>query len=270
MIRLLTLLLLVATAHAQNMLVGDGAFQIQVAPAGNSLTNGLVAYWTLDNSASWTDSSGNGHTLTNAVGGAPTNAVGLIGNGASMGTDTAKWIATADSDDFSATGGNSLTICAWYKMAFTNANYAIVTKDLTSPAGNREWSLYQPAAGGMLFNVFTNGVAGGVVTVLCTDKIVANQTNFVIAQIDATNRIARVRVATPASVGAWVTSDAFGGFGPDGTGTNTVANLRLMNLLATYSFNGMMDEVSMHRRLLTDTEITNLWNNGSGKTYPLD
>lgn len=78
--RLLTLLLLVATAHGQNMLVGNGAFEIQVAPAAtfnptNIAGYPIAGYWdtsvvglsTNAGVVQWPDLSTNGFTLTNVT-----------------------------------------------------------------------------------------------------------------------------------------------------------------------------------------------------------
>lgn len=221
-----------------------------------SLRTGLVAYWPLENSANWEDLSGLGHTLTNAAAGGLTNAIGILTNGAGNSGAT-KWIACPDSDDFSAIGSNSITITGWYKVAYTNSNSCLISKDASG--SNREWQILQTTSGGMDFGVFTNGSGSSTVYAKCPDKIVANAWNFVAAQIDSTNLIARIRVATTNAMGQWYNSVSLAPFGKANQGTNTTAHVRICNLLETYYFNGIVDEVTVHRRLLTDQEITNQW-----------
>lgn len=272
MVKYLVYFLLVSTVVGQSYTFHDQAWLGRVASSGvvpNTLTNGAIAYWKLDNEASWIDSSGNSRTLTEDP--EVWNSAGLIGNAATYTNNINNFLYRADEDALSCIG-NSLTIACWVNFTATNTGQALVYKDSASN-GTREWGIGLETSGGpyAFINVFTNAVTAGLTAARLTNAFSgAAEWNFVVAQIDNTNKIAKIRVATTGAMGAWAQSSTFNGFGPAGIGTNTTAQLRLGIITTVYPLNGLLDEVGLWNRLLTDSEITNLWNNGVGRTWSFD
>jgi hypothetical protein len=61
------------------------------------------------------------------------------------------------------------------------------------------------------------------------------------------------------------------GFGPDGFGTNGTYLIEVGRNGATSGrWYGILDEIAIWNRTLTELEITNLFNAGTGKSWPLD
>jgi trimeric autotransporter adhesin len=50
---------------------------------------------------------------------------------------------------------------------------------------------------------------------------------------------------------------------------NTLNNYTILNIGGSQFFNGVLDEVGIWNRVLTSTEVTELYNSGVGKQYPL-
>lgn len=266
---LLILLLSAATCFAQPLLVTDPAFLSQqvtaTAVTANTLTNGLVAYYRLDNSASWVDELG-AHNLTAA--GSVTNGVGIITNSAGMDGAVTTVLSATDHNDFSALD-NSLTLVGWAKFTATNQPNQLISKVESTAAGNAEYAIgYSKASSVFYFLVYTNGSTSTQIND-STAGTPLNSWVFLVGKIDVTNKQHSFRVGR-STLGAWTTSAEWGGWGYAGHGTNTTRKFGIgrRDDQVFNSILGFMDEVGVWNRTLTDTEITNLWNSGSGKTYP--
>lgn len=267
---LFTLFLTTLTALSADPLiltnVGFGGVRItgvtvQQQAAANTLTNGAVAYWRLDNGTTWTDEAGGFDWIEN---GTVTAGTGLITNAASFDGNTANCLALLNDPAFSAVA-NSLTVAGWVKNSGTNADAWVIAKSQT--AGTEEWEiLWGSAVNAYAFKVWTNS-STSVLVYPSAANIDTNGWYFLAAQINTTNLTARLRVGSTSSLGAWTTSDAFGGWA--GANRNSYLWLGRHNDNPS-GLTGLVDEVGVWSRTLTDTEITNLWNSGSGKTWPLD
>jgi hypothetical protein len=212
------------------------------------------------------DSGPNALHLTNF--GGVTNLSGIVSNSIHFPNSASKYYQVADSDLFSAIGSNSLTISYWVKPFATNAFQVAVGKGTTSNGG-KEYSVgWSSTANAWFFEVFTNA-ATSIAAFAPTNFIVANQWYFLAAKIDTTNQTASIRYGTTNSLGPWSTYQMTA-FGPANRGTNTTAVLRIGNPQANVPVNGLIDSAVMHRRALSDMEVTNLWNSGGGKQWPFD
>ena len=273
MVKWLAFLLTCCSCFGQAFTFADPGFvgSLNVAATqGSSLTNGLTAYWRLDSSASWADASGNGYTLLNAAGAqTPTNQVGLITNAAAC--IASAFLTNADNDVWSAIDSNSLTFALWFKADTAGVVNALIAKDKEATAGSEEYYLRWRNTDNMLrWSIYTNAAAG--VGVSYNAALSTGTWYFVCAAIDTTNWVGKLRYGTTSTLYDWTNTATFAGFGPDNQGTNTGRWLEVGGYSATssYTLRGLLDEVGVWRRLLTDAEVTNLWNNGSGRTYPFN
>lgn len=239
---------------------GSVTNQVQVAGA-DSITNGLVLYWSLDDYSAITDLSGNDHTGTSS---GMTNVAGLLGN--AVRGNSLDMVSAVDSPLLSASDGNSLTIVVWaYASAGTlSANQALVAKRTDST--HAEYELWHYGAGGALGLVcYTNSGSTSAASVSAAGEGLGTGWKMFTAQIDATNKICRVRSGT----NDWTTSDTFNGWGASGTGIDTTGIFKIGNFAAA-SLYANVDELGVWRRLLTDEEIATLYNHGAGLTYPFE
>lgn len=257
---LLAVLLFPFCACAQ--FFGDGVFLGAAASVVNPLQVGAWGYYKMDDATYWTNAISTSYTL-NESNSVTAGAGEFIGN---CGVFSTSWLQSANGSFFSALD-NSLTICAWVKPSATNAAETIVSKG--SSASNREYQLYwSNTRNAFAFNVITNGATSTVIQTTA-GNIPLNTWYFVVGLIDTTNHIHRIRAGTGTTLGAWVDSAAWNGWGPDGHGTNTAIMFRIGAMVGDY-WVGSLDEVGVWNRALSDAEITTLFNGGSGKTWPFD
>lgn len=216
-----------------------------------SLTDSLISYYKLDEQ----DVSGSGTIydslgINNATNVGASNSTGIIENAYDFeSTETDRIRIDDGTGDFSQIGDQDFTLNVWVKPE-SLANYRTIfgaTDD-----------------GGVI--VFVNG--SGKVCLACkgfphvagTDAIYSGEWSMVTMTFNASaNTFLYYINGTADSGGAVSFTDTFStGSGYDiGTFGTT-----------SYPFDGIIDEFGMWTRILTSTEITDLYNSGDGLTYP--
>lgn len=235
------------------------------SPVGsNTLTNGLVAVWKLDDDDNRTNSWTSSYTLfeSNTV----SQTAGLVGNCASFPGNSAATLNAGDADDFSAYNTRSLTISAWFRVANTVGSYTILSKDYGTAGSTQEYLLYVNSGNTLMFQWRTNASGYTEVTDTKISPVGANTWFFACVQFDLTNNLGKLRIGqTNGTLHPWVTN-AY-----NGTGTNTTAPFQLGRYLTyQYPLNGRIDECYVWTRALTDAEITNVFHLGTTNgTLPL-
>lgn len=226
------------------------------APA-DSITNSIFGFWTMDGDGStWSDASGYSRHLTEN--GTVTAGTGIINDSAYQASGNASnFLELGDSDDLSGT----LTVACWVNFGSIASTRALVTKR-TGSAGGDEWVLHYSSVQSKLgWTYYTNAATATAIY----DGVSVSTGNwyFLCATLDSTNRVHKLRVGTTNNLGAWTSSGSWG------STTNTTSTLRV---LAGGSFGmvGSVDELGIWSRVLSDTEITNLWNAGAGISWPLE
>jgi hypothetical protein len=216
---------------------------------GNTLLNGLIAYYPLD---------ANSNDLKNAYNGTETNishVSSVIGNGASF-NGSSSYISIPDNNDFSFTNGtNDLPFTVSFNLKINNTSgYKDIISKYT--AGNYEWeiridginlevALYNQTASAYLYSTTTGGVfvAGNQykVTITYTGSGVGTGIEIYVNNI--------VTGGSKQTVGAYTKM------------TNTTSPV-LFGKSATNGFwlNGILDDVVFWNRVLTSTERTNNYN----------
>lgn len=203
---------------------------------GDALADGLLAYWKLDEeSGPRTDSTGNGNDLSdnNGVG----YDAGKIDNAASFGGSNYLQAATpilGINDDF--------TIAAWVKPNSTGS-YLIAAASYPDyiSFGISDAGLVHLTAGG------GSDISG--------DPVPIDDWSMIVAR--------RLGESISVSVNAGAAT-----FGMLGSTSQPAAFTVSSNSGWEAFFQGLIDEVGVWNRALSDSEITQLYNNGNGLGYP--
>lgn len=223
-----------------------------------ALITNLVAYYKCDEtSGNLADSSGGGFTLVNigvcGFGGGKLN--GAVDGGSA---NTTKRFEIAN--NLGITGG-SITINGWVNIttapAAAEKQRLFEQDDLTNDNGY--FAIYQNTGGTlqMFFERIRNSVADDSFTV--TQTLTVGAWNMITLTYDGatvTGYVNATAVGTVASTGAGVgNTDDFTILGANG---------------GTQNVKGLMDEVGVWSRALSGNEVTQLYNQGAGLTYPFD
>ncbi len=213
-------------------------------PLNAGLRNGLQAFYKLDDT---TDASGNGNTLTNV--GSVTFSSGKIGNAAVLTNGT----LSNNSLDFNGLGG--LSVSAWVKVNNNNSSsWCFISK-------------FSDYNGGQLFFGNNNANSSSLRAILnvngsfCTletsnHNVFDGNWHFVTLNFDGQNMKMYVDgqvQGTQAAVGTISNSSA-----------SFVIGGSAQESYPTGPFNGEIDAVGIWNRALTESEITELYNSGSG------
>lgn len=248
-------------------------FATPAAPTAgdNTLTNGLLAWWSLDD-ATYPDSSGNGYTLTKV--GNISSVAGVQGNAISSAGNNANYLQRADADVWDPMT-NAMTFVCWFRMVDTNASSGLMSK--YNPTGSKAYQIvwsknFSSLYAAVVTNTPTSGsdfTASEVKTP--TNNWAVNRWYFVATIFDPVSEH-RTRICYGDDAGAlsqWYYSENYAGWGTDGTGRNTTEPFRIgVSGLTMSAMRGYIDEVSVYRRALTDDEVMDLYNDGIGQSYP--
>jgi hypothetical protein len=238
--------------------------------AGSDFLTNLVAYYAFQNNVN--DSLGvhNGTAI-----GSPTYTTGINGQGIDFGNDaTLRYVDVADSDDFSFTDGTNdlpFSISLWVNFSsFSSTGNWLINKRQNT-TGLQEWQLYRDSSNNRIIlglasqsdynsnrieiqsNAFTT--TGAWTHIAVTYNGSSNQSGlnlYINGSLNINNR---------SQLGTYVRMN------------NTTSILRLAQ--AGFSINtalkhrGLLDEIAIWKnRELTSTEVTELYNAGTGKFYP--
>jgi hypothetical protein len=204
----------------------------QLPSEAPSLTTGLQAFYKLDDTS---DSSGNGNTLTNN--GDVSFASGKIGNAAVF--DGSNYLQATDSN--LPSGQSARTISCWYKTT-SNSDLNVLTYG--SQSYNGGVVLYSQNDGKFIFSQYGDGICS-------TSSLNDNNWHNIVVTYDGTNWILYVdgsandqkEMGTDTQLAELLIGGAFGGGG---------------------NFDGSIDAVGIWNRALSDAEVAELYNSGTG------
>jgi hypothetical protein len=221
----------------------------------STLTNGLLAYWALEEaSGSRADSVGS-NTLTdvNSVG----QASGIIGNAASFVAASNTALTITDNTTLSV-GSVSFTISAWFYKNALGSNQFFLSKGTGGGGSTTEYQLNITATNLLQFGT-SNGTTA--VTLNSIGTITASAWHHVVAWYDSGADTINLRLNNAA-----LRSTAALGRGGYDSGGNF--SLGRFHALTTVDWDGRIDEVAFWKRTPTTAEQDELWNGGAGKAYP--
>lgn len=222
-----------------------------------ALTTNLVGYYKLDESSgNPADSSGNSRTLTN------NNSVSFvaakINNGADFGSaNTSKYFSRADS--FGNTGG-ALSISTWIKLSTAiggATRYDIVfLQNNTTDISYGIW--YEPNGGTPLVRFLRTRINVIDQSVATAQTLTVGTWYHLVLTYDGT------------TVTGYINGISIGTIAASGNGSGTnLDNFAIGAAIGSGNYvKGVMDEVGVWTRALSSTEVSQLYNSGSGFSYP--
>lgn len=224
-----------------------------------ALTDNLIAYWKLDESSgNAADETGNSHTLTNTN---VSYSSGKINNGGSFnGTSS---VLTSASSDFNPSGSFSISLWVNYTSLATYDAPCLISKD---DVGNRGYTLNVDRTG-KFPNLYIFKSGGGASTVSCTNTLASSGTwyHVVFTYSYVTDGTSVLTIYLNGTQEQQITN---------AVGPIYASSRDFLIGEQGYSgfprwWNGMIDEVGFWTKELSSTEVSSLYNGGSGLAYPL-
>ena len=254
------------TCHAQDgFWAGKSrAFRAQPsAPAGGFFgglvsTNNLVAYWRMDESSDGSaavtrnDSWGANH-LTD-ISAFAASATGLITNAVDIENSVTEALTLSDNADISVPSGTSFTITGWIHMESTATTWPLISKGSGSGTST-EYIIWANSTTDFRARVADTVNQG---TVTNTTAPSTGSWIFIAFRCDLAADQLKLRINTTDSTVTSYTGDTV-----DGSSTMNIGRV----VYATSNrADGLIDEMGFWKRVLTDDELTALYNSGSGRT----
>jgi hypothetical protein len=225
-------------------------YKAPIASSGSSsLLTGEIAYWKFDETTGDYADSKNSHTGVNTS--VTHYASGKINYAGSYNGTASKTVVTdADDLDLTTAGG----ISCWIYLGVRTHNY-IVTKGDDNNA--RNGYVFQMEGG--YLTLFMLGSSSYMYTQSAA-MLSTGQWYHVVATWNSSNVYLYVNGSQSATKAVTVTPVA------------STYNLQIGApcVDATGFFNGYIDEVGIWNRLITSTEVTTLYNSGTGKQHPFN
>ena len=213
----------------------------------STLLSNLVAYWKLDEASGTIVDSVNGHNST-AVSGTY-RASGKINT--CMGFNGSQYITLADSPDWTIAVNDNITMSAWINLNSQTQNiYNNILGDASGP------QFY-------LKNTFELGYYEGDIGVTSAISTYNNSVWYMVTMTkEVIGSIITVKFYRNGAFLSSSTSLVGDGHNPP--------TIYIGGDIASENINGKIDELGYWRRALTASEITALYNSGTGKSYPFD
>jgi len=222
---------------------------------GNTLLNGLVAYWKLEESSGTrVDATGRGNDLAPQA--TPGNTTGRVGNAVQLTSASSQFLNSASTADLTM-GDFDFTFAFWvWGDTVTPQKYAM---SKWTSSGVEEYSVLIDTGNRFKFYI------ANFAKVVSADNFGAPSIStwyFVVCQHDAANDLIKISV-NDGTMNTAATAGAFPAVGVEGFAIGS-AKSSAFNV----GWNGRIDEFGIWKRLLTAAEITSMYNGGSGITYP--
>jgi len=211
-----------------------------------AITDSLISYYKLDESSGNAADSVGSNTLTNT--GTATYSTAKINNGVSLNGSTQYLVKTSPTG--MPTAGGARSVSAWIKPSAW-------TGDIVQWGDN--------TGSGKLFELYTysnNNI---------TADVSGGTASFTVSTMSAGTWY-HIVLTYPGSGTTWTLY--FNGSSQTATGgtpnTDTAASLCIGRNyeVGVGNFSGMIDEVGIWSRALTSTEVSQLYNSGTGRQYP--
>lgn len=226
-----------------------------------ALTDSLISWWELgEASGTRNDSHGTNHLTDNNT---VAQAAGKVGNCADFEDGNGEFLSRADNTSLSA-GDIDLTVCAWVQLESKISNNVgnIVAK--RSAAVQEYYLRYnnESSLDRFQLEVSPNGTTGHT-------NVIANNFGspslatwyFVVAWHDSVNNQLGIQVNNGTANTTAYSNGIF-----DGTTDFCIGGYTGASPPSEF-WDGLIDQVGLWKRILTASEKTFLYNNGSGKTY---
>ena len=223
--------------------------------SGNPLWNDLLAYYTADNTPNDALGTYNG-TLTNGA----TYGTGIINQGFSF-DGVNDYVDLGDVLDNDGTQAQSVSF--WVNLNSTSTQAFVSKIDQGTPFNG--WSV--GTVNNKINYIFANNITTGVYVQVENSTVITTGTWYhVVATYDGSKSASGVKVYIDGSIGTQnILKDTLSTNSTSSTGVKATISSRDGGFLFT---NGIIDEVGIWNRELSASEVTELYNSGSGLQYP--
>jgi hypothetical protein len=219
-----------------------------IPSSGSTLLNNLLAYWKLDEtSGTRFDSTANNNDLSD------NNIVGFA---------TGKIGSAADFD-----GTNFLSISSLAGIT-SDLSISLWTYIRTFPSANPGLIADRPNWGGFWISSANQVLWGRITQSSGTNRDFNDTATSAVLPLNTWVHIVLVVDSSSLTATLYRDTNAINSVSYDGTLRSGVASTFKVGRQATESIDGKIDEVAVWSRALTASEITQLYNSGSGLTYP--
>lgn len=221
-----------------------------------ALTDNLVSYWAMDEASG---TRGDSHASNDLLdGNTVASAAGIINNGADFEKDNNEYLYITNASQSGLNFTTALSISAWVKPESLSSNMSIVSK----------W-----ASGSLGFLFFIRGASN--ILELRTDAGGGNAEAYASYTFSTATWYHVVVTFNAGTVALYVNGTAL--TMTDSTCPSpiqsTTADFRIggnQNNPSGEDFDGIIDEVGIWNKVLSTTEITQLYNGGAGLAYPFN
>ncbi len=229
-------------------------------------TTNLLAWWSLNETSGTREDSHTGNRDM-SVQGTPSYTTGKVGNAGtiSVTSGAGSYFYYSDSGNaLDCPSGSSITVCCWVYFDSMPTNHGYPVNRWGDGGGsNRDWAFVVPNNGALTFSVGTTG--GQADAARPSSTIGSGAWYFLVGIYDHT--VGTHGTAYVSANAGTKTSQALGAAKVAGSGL-PVSIGDLSHTSVTYgTMAGAVDEVCIYQRVLTDDEISWLYNSGNGRTY---
>lgn len=233
--------------------IGFGGSSSPSCDPNGTLLSGLVGYWKMDET-SWNGTAGevvdsSGNNNNGAAMGLATTATGRFGNAGSF-NGSGTFLDMGNSSSLQLVGP-SFTLSAWIKPNVNNVWQGVINKGI---AGNDSMINFEMNSGGKVGLFFYSDDCAGTTT------LTTGTWYLMVATYDASSKKQTVYLGNGSTVSSECSRTL--------TGTlNSVIDTKNVWIGKDYNnavFNGLIDDVRVYNRVLSSSEISSLYNSGSG------
>jgi len=224
----------------------------------DTLNDGIVAFWPLGEASGNALDSVGGNTLTSN--GAVGQAAGIGGVGHSRSFNGSSQYFNATSNTSLRFGNVDWTMVVWIYTTDLSVDQGVFDKGSAANSDGEAEGLFITSDGKVsTFLYHTNGVGSTEVTASTFGNLSANTWYMFSSWFDATNQTINVSINAGTVDSQGTAGAAFAGGTADFLlGSDSTSDL----------WKGRLQYAGKWRRILTQTELTQLYNSGAGKAYP--
>ncbi len=224
-----------------------------------TLSNGLLAYYKMDEasynnvSGEVTDSSGNGNNAT-GVGYSSTPTVGGVYGDAGTFNGTTQYINAGNVSSMNFDRTNTFSISNWIKTSNVSTNPVIIAKAGGGPA-YQGWDLQLTSSGYIIVGLTSNYATTNLISEQSTVTVNDGKWHHIVETYDGSSKAAGMKIYLDNKLLAMtVIHDSL---------TSSITTSYNIEIGATYGagavFNGSIDEMRVYNRVLSSTDVQNLY-----------
>ena len=217
-----------------------------------SLITNIVSYWKLDAASGNASDSVGSNTLTNNN--STAYNAGKINNGATFVSASSNFFSITDAAQSGLDLGSACSFSFWLKPTAAN-DYFIIGKYTT--AGNQRSYIVYFNHGAMQLFVSTDGTAGA-----------SSDQGYTVTLVNGTWTHLVVTLNSGGTATFYQDGASLGTKSGYGTPFNATSDFTLGEANSQAFMDGMLDEIGIWSRELSSSEVTSLYNSGTGLSYP--